>query len=456
VRTPYRSTGFRFPYAFPLARPTGAVASNRLARWWADPTSRRWLLFGTLATVFLSVNVYRLSTAVIAEPLMAAFDTTGAQLGTLHAAFFYVYAVMQIPTGILVDRVGPRRTAAVGALVMNVGAIWFALAGSYPGALGARLLIGLGGSVIFVSMLRFCASWFRAEEFATMSGVCFAVGGLGGILATTPFALAVDAAGWRETLAALGLVGLVVSVLTYALVRDSPERAALSPIAGVPEQTRLTMGEVRKYTTRVLADRSTWVVSLLLFCTGGVNLTLFGLWGIPYVVQTYGTTVTVASLVTLLGGVGSVLGPPSIGWLSDRLGRRTEFVVAGCMLFTLALATIAVTGNPPLPVVGIVFFVNGALLGTFVLTYPMVKERHASRASGISTGSVNGASFLGAALLPTVMGRALDAYWTGEVVGGARVYTATGYRLAFAIAALCGLVAVGCALWLHRDGDEPP
>jgi len=430
------------------------VASNRLARWWGEPTARRWLLFAVLATVFLSVNVLRLSTAVIAEPLMAAFDTTGAQLGTLHAAFFYVYAVMQIPTGILVDRVGPRRTAAVGALVMNVGAIWFALAGSYAGALGARLLIGLGGSVIFVSMLRFCAGWFRAEEFATMSGICFAVGGVGGILATTPFALAVDVAGWRETLVALGVVGLVASALTYAFVRDSPERAGLEPIRGVPEQARLTMEEVRTYTRRVLADRSTWVVSLLLFCTGGVNLTLFGLWGIPYVVQTYGTTVTVGSLVTLLGGLGAVLGPPAFGWLSDRIDRRTEFIIAGCLVFTLALGLIAVVGAPPLPVVGLIFFINGALLGTFVLTYPMVKERHPSRASGISTGSVNGASFLGAAILPTVMGRALDAYWTGEVVGGARVYTAAGYRVAFAIATLCGAIAVLCALWLHwRDRD---
>ncbi|SNR49111.1 MFS transporter [Halorubrum vacuolatum] len=407
------------------------------------------MLFAVLAAVFLAVNVYRLSTAVIAEPLMAAFDTTGAQLGTLHATFFYVYAVMQIPTGILVDRVGPRRTAAVGAFVMNLGAIWFALTGSYTGALAARLLIGLGGSVIFVSMLRFCASWYRSEEFATMSGVCFAVGGVGGILATTPFALAVEAAGWRETLLALGAVGLVVSALTYALVRDSPERAGLRSIEGVPEQARLTMGEVRTYTRRALADRSVWVVSLLLFCTGGVNLTLFGLWGVPYVVQTYGTTVTVASVVTLLGGLGSVLGPPAIGWLSDRVGERTQFIIVGCLVFTLGLALIAVIGDPPLPVVGLVFFINGVLLGTFVLTYPMVKERHPSRASGISLGSVNGASFLGAALLPTVMGRTLDAYWTGEVVGGARVYTATGYRLAFAIATLCGVIAVACAVWLH-------
>ena len=82
---------------------------------WSTPRHRRWLLWGVLAGTFLLVNIYRLSTAVLAEDLMAAFETTGAQLGTLHVTFFLVYALMQIPTGVLVDRVGPRLTATAGA-----------------------------------------------------------------------------------------------------------------------------------------------------------------------------------------------------------------------------------------------------------------------------------------------------------------------------------------------------
>jgi MFS family permease len=188
----------------------------------------------------------------------------------------------------------------------------------------------------------------------------------------------------------------------------------------------------------------------LLFCTGGVNLTLFGLWGIPYVVQVYDTSVTAASTVTLLGGVGFVLGPPVVGRLSDVLGRRTEFVVAGGGIYAVVLGVIAATGNPPLVVVAGAFFLTGFLFGAFVLTYPLVKERHPGRASGISLGTINGASFFGAAAFPALMGRALDAYWTGELVGGVRVYTVTGYRVAFTIATVAGVVAAGCALWLHR------
>lgn len=410
------------------------------------------MLWAILATSFLLVNVYRLSTAVISGQLMDAFGTTGAQLGTLHAAFFAVYAAMQIPTGILVDRIGPRRTATAGAGTMNVGAIGFALADAYAGALAGRFLIGLGGSVVFVSLLRFCANWYRSDEFGRMNGLCFAVGGVGGILATTPFAVAVDAAGWRTTMLALGSVGLVAAVATFAFVRDSAERAGLPPIEDAPDRPRLSIAEVRTFTRRILADRWTWIVAVLLYCTGGVNLTLVGLWGIPYVVQMYGTSVTAASTITLLGGIGIVVGPPAFGYLSDLVGRETEFIVAGSVVYTAALGLVAATGDPPLPVVGGVFFLTGALFGSFALTYPMIQARYDDRASGIALGTINGASFFGAASFPTLMGWALDTYWTGERLDGVRVYTEAGYRVAFAVGTAAGFVAVCCALWLHwRD-----
>lgn len=155
-------------------------------------------------------------------------------------------------------------------------------------------------------------------------------------------------------------------------------------------------------------------------------------------------------MFTLLGSAGIAIGPPSIGWLSDRLGRRTELIVAGGVCYTAALAVITLVGDPPLPAVGAVFLTAGTLLGAFILSYPMIKDRHPPAASGISTGTVNGAAFLGGAVLPSVMGWVLDTYWTGELVGGVRVYTEFGYRIAFGVATGCGLVALGCAIWLHR------
>lgn len=421
--------------------------------YWSSARTRRWLLWGLLAASYLLVNTYRLSTAVVAEELMGAFQIAGAELGTLHASFFIIYAAMQIPTGVLVDSIGPRRTATGGGLLMNAGAILFGLAQSYPTGFLGRFLIGLGGSVIFVSILRFCASWYTAEEFGTMNGLSFAMAGVGGIVATTPFALLVGATGWRTSILLFAATGLILAVATYTLIRDSPERAGFEPMEGVPEPDRPSASESWGFLTDVVRDRLTWAVFVILFCTGGVNLTLFGLWGIPYVRQVYGTTVFVASLFTLSGGIGMAVGPPLFGWLSDRTGLRTELVVLGATLYTTILGVVAVFGDPPLPVIGVAFLMTGVLYGTFVLTYPLIKERNPDRASGIALGTINGASFFGAAVFPSAMGLILDSYWTGELSGGARVYTITGYRVAFGLAAFAAFLTLICALLLHRSDD---
>lgn len=419
-------------------------------RRWTDPRTRRWLVWGALAAAFLLVNLYRLSTAVLAERLMVAFDATGVELGTLHAAFFWIYAVLQLPAGVLVDRLGTRWTAVSGLLVMNVGVVGFALAGAYLPAFAGRALVGLGGSVVYVCILRFGANWFRRDEFATLNGLTIAVAGLGGLLATTPLAIAVAAVGWRRTHVALAAVGLAVLLVVAVVVRDSPGDAGVSAPAGVDRTPDRTLPQVATAAWRVLREPETWALGVVLFCSIGVNATVFGLWGVPYIVQTYGVTVTRASAYTLLGSVGLLVGPPLVGWLSDRTGRRTSVMVAGGALYAAAFGLLALLGDPPLAVVGLVFLGVGGLAGALALAYTVVKERHGRAASGVSTGTVNTFAFLGAAILPTAMGAVLDGFWTGETVGGVRVYTLAGYRVAFGVAAAAGAVALAGSVWLHR------
>lgn len=423
---------------------------NNTVRIRDNPYRWRWVLWGTLAVVFLLVNLYRLASAVLAESLMADFETTGAALGTLHASFFYFYALMQLPAGILVDRAGPRRTATVGALVLNLGAISFAFADSYVIAFVSRAFIGAGGAVIFISMLRICASWYRADEFGTMNGLTIAVAGFGGIMAATPLAIAAGAFGWRETTFALGVLGLVFAVLIFLLTEDTPTDAGFESIDGDPEH-QLTLEEVVVNLRRVLSEQETWIISIMLFCSTGILITLLGLWGVPYVVQVYDVTVTTASWFTLLGSVGLFVGPPVFGWVSDRVDRRSVLIVFGGVGYVTGFGILTVLVKLPIVVVAMIFFGLGFLLGAFTLSYPLIKERHATTASGVSTSTINGAAFFGAALFPTVVGYALDVYWTGDTVAGARIYTELGYQVSFGIATAASLVALLCSIWLYRS-----
>jgi sugar phosphate permease len=426
------------------------VVEGFLRRLWTVPARRRWLAFAALASTYALVSVYRLSTAVLADDLTRAFRVTGDQLGTLHAAFFYVYATMQLPAGVFADRLGARLTVTLGGVVMAAGGLAFSAADAYLTAVTARAVIGFGGSVIFVAVLRFCANWFRPGAFGRMSGLTIAVAGFGGILATTPLAVLVGEVGWRRAVAGVSVLAVVCAGLASGLARDSPSDAGLEPVHGVetPEQT--SVGNVLRNARAVVAEPETWLGGVILFTGTGINVTVFGLWGIPYLVQVYGLSVTAASTFTLLGSVGVLLGPPTVGSVSDRLGSRTRLIVVGMTVYTVAFAVLSAVPRPPLVVVGTVFFAAGVLVGAYALTYAVVKERHATAASGVSTGTVNTLAFSGAAVLPTLMGVALDAFWTGETIGGARVYTPLGYRVAFGLAALAGLLSVLAAIGLNR------
>lgn len=413
-----------------------------------DPTKRRWLAWGALATVFLLVNVHRLSTAVLSERLSAGFGMSAAQLGTLHASFFLVYAAIQVPTGVLADRVGPRHVGSAGAVVLSLGAVGFALGDGYLVAFLSRGLVGLGSGVIFVSILRFCANWYRADEFGTMTGLTAGIAGLGAILATTPLAVGAEAFGWRRTVLGLAAAGLLAGAAVYVLARSSPADAGLEPIEGVPEQPSVSLSETGAHLKTLSADREQWLLSAVFFAGMGTVLTLIGLWGVPYLVAIYGLDVTTASYYTLLGSVGMLVGPPTIGWLSDRVGRRLPPMVVGLGLFALVLGIIPALGRPPLPVVAAIYFLCGFLVGAAVLALSVVKDRYPPEASGVATATVNTAGFVGATVFPTVMGVALDAYRTGDVVGGTVVYTEFGYRVAFAVLAGAVALAFLCSLWL--------
>ena len=414
----------------------------------SDPTKRRWLAWGALATVFLLVNLHRLSTAVLSERLVNDFGTTAAQLGTLHASFFLIYAVVQIPTGVLADRLGPRYVGSIGGLVLSVGAIGFALSDSYLAAFLARGLIGLGSGVIFVSILRFCANWYRADEFATMTGLTAGVAGLGAILATTPLAVTVDRFGWRPTVGGLAVVGVLAAGAVFALARTSPADAGLEPIEGVPEQPSVSIADVAANLRTLAKDADQWLLSVVFFAGNGAVLTLIGLWGVPYLVVVYDLEVTTASYFTMLGSVGMLLGSPAIGWISDRLERRLLPLSVGLAAFVVALSIIPVFGRPPLWAVAGSYFGCGFLLGAIMLSLSIVKERYPSEASGVATATVNAAGFVGGTVLPTAMGVALDAYQTDETVEGTVAYTQFGYRIAFGILAVSMVIAFACSLWL--------
>lgn len=415
---------------------------------WTTPSKRRWIGWGLLALGFLLVSFHRVSTAVLSEDLFQAFDTTGAELGLLHASFFYIYAVMQLPAGVVVDWLGTRKVGAFGTAIMGLGAVGFGMSEVYALAFVSRALMGLGGSVLFVATLRFGTSWYRQDEFGTLSGVTVMFAGVGGVLATTPLAVAINSIGWQSTSVLIGVFSFILAIGIYVGSHSTPTLAGLPKVEGAVESQPQTLQSLRADIKAILVDTETWLLGVFLFFFLGIALTVFGLWVIPYLVQVYDLSVTTASFYLLVATLGGLFGGPLMGWLSDTLGRRREILLVGSVLLMLAYGVIALFGAPPLLLVGGLLLFIRVLLGLVALTFTLVKERH-PEASGTAIGVINGLGFGGAAVFPAVMGASLDAFWTGQVVDGTRVYTVFGYRVAFAIATASTLLGVCCIAWIY-------
>lgn len=401
------------------------------------PASRRWLMWAIPTALFLIAFFHRPAPGVVAKELMQAFQATGAIVGLLSATYFYAYAGLMIPAGLLIDVYGVRAVVAVGGAVMGLGALLMGLASTATLLFAGRFIVGLGAAVTFVGALKIAANWFPASRFGALSALTATAGVLGSLLATAPLAWLVSLAGWRGAFAAIGLATLTGAALCAWLVRDRPERA--DPVAAPPPRLRVILGGMGT----VLANRHTWPPFLAFFFVYAAAGNMM-LWVVPYLRDVYGLTTSTAAAYATATATALLFAAPLTGVVSDRLVRRklpyTVLTAAQCLLWGAFVLTL---GELPLAGVYGVLFLMGAAGGAFVLTWPIGREVNPPALAGVAVAVVNLGGFLGAALTQGPLGAVLDARWTGVVVAGARVYPVEAYRAAFE---LCAAFAVLSAL----------
>jgi nitrate/nitrite transporter NarK len=339
---------------------------------------------------------------------------------------------MQIPTGLLVDRWGPRRVLTLGAGVAALGTAVFALSTSYAGAGLGRLLIGASVGVAFVAMLKLAAHWFAPTRFAMISGLALLTGMLGAVGAGAPLRIAADTFGWRPVMLCGSVATALLCVLVWALVRDDPVEkgyASHAPRSASPAVTPSISASLRE----VLGYRNVWLMFLIAGGFSAPILVFGGLWGVPFLVTHYGVSTAHAALMTsgLLLAWG--LGGPLCGALSDRIGRRKPVYAAGLALSLMGWSLVWLVPGLPLVLLYLVLFVIGIVSGGVILTFAFCKESTPIRLAGTTGGIANMGNMMGGMLLQPAVGWVLDAMWSGHTVGGVRIYDFAAYRAGFAL-----------------------
>lgn len=399
-----------------------------------------WVL-GSL--FFFYAFLLRVAPSVMVEELMRDFAVSAVLLGNLSAFYFYAYAGIQLPVGLLMDHYGPRRLMTAAMTVCTAGCLLFALSPRIEVAYLGRLLIGLGAAFGWVGTLTIIVQWFPPQRFALFGGLAQVFGMAGAVFGQAPLSAGVSAFGWRGTLLVVAAGGALLALALWLCVRDRPRPSGLAAVS------------LRVSLRQVAANPQTWLNALVGLALTGPLLAFAGLWGVPYVMTVYGLPKEAAAATVSLLFIGWAIGAPLMGWLSDRIGRRRPLLVAGGLLSAGTLALILYV--QPLPLLGLsaLLLLNGMGGSTMVVAFALVREHNPPGGSGAAMGIVNTAVVGSGALFQPLIGWLLDANWQGQLIAGARIYAPDTYAIALSVLPLGSLLGVFCALILRESYCRP-
>lgn len=415
-----------------------------------SPRQRRLRVLVMLLALgsYLMSMFHRVAPAAIAHDLAAAFGANAASLGVLAATYFYVYTVMQIPTGVLADTLGPRRILTLGGVVAGAGSLLFGLAPGFGTALAGRTLVGLGVSVAFIAMLKLIAVWYDENRFATLTGTMMFLGNVGTMTAGTPLAWAAQSTGWRGVFVVIGVLSLAIGVLSWFLVQDRPGDKGAPAGAGLAADR----GAWRSALLAVMKNRQTWPGFFVNVGVAGSFFAFAGLWAVPYFMQVHGMTRAAAShhLTVYFGGFA--LGCLVIGPLSDRIGRRKPLMAGGAVLHALGWWIWLGTDALAPAATYALCLAMGAVTACLTLTWACAKEVNPPRLSGMATSVVNLGVFLGPSVLQPLVGWVMDRSWQGAMQGGARLYSAADYRSGLLLMAAFAALGAAATFFVRETG----
>ena len=412
------------------------------------PLKLAWTVWGLGALLYLFAFYQRVAPAVMTDQLMADFAIGGAALGNLSAFYFYAYVAMQIPTGVMADRWGPRRVLAAGAGIAAVGSLLFALAPTFGWAGFGRLLVGASVAVAFVSTLKLASHWFPPQQYALASGMALFFGVTGGIMAGVPLRMLVEAFGWRMVMGSAGIFAALLCIAIWLFVRDDPRQRGYAS-HHAEAATHHGHPPIIVGLLETLTYRNIWLLMLAPIGFSGAVLTFGGLWGVPWLRQVHGLDPKAAAAVTSTLLAAWALGGPLLGSWSQRMGRRKPlYLVSGAIACVGWAAVIFL----PLPLWLMIplLVVIGFTSGNIIIGFAWAKESLPLRLMGTASGVVNMGPLLGGVFLQPGVGWLLDRGWGGAQAGGVRLYDAAAWQSGFALMFFAVVLALACVPFVRE------
>jgi sugar phosphate permease len=397
-------------------------------------------VWGVALAAYLLAIFHRSSLAVAGLTAADRFHISAAQLATFTMLQLLVYAGMQIPVGLLVDRFGPRTVILTGAIVLTLAQTGFALAESYGAALLARFFVGMGDAMTWICLLRLVASWFRGRRIPMVTALSGTLGQLGAIAAAAPMTWALGHLGWTKAYLIAAAVSVAATVAVAVVVHDSPDgRVVRGP--------RLTFSAIRASLGASWGHPGTRLGFWMHFVTQFSAVAMTLLWGFPFLVRGEGLSDGRASLLLSLVVVAVMYSGPTIGWLIGRHPWHRSTTVLTIVWAIIATWTVVLAwpGQAPFWLLVVLTQVVGIGGPASMIGFDLARTSNPAERLASANGIINQAGFSASLVLVVAIGLVLD--W--RTPGSGSNYDASAFR--WAMCTQYPLWAIGLLqVWRYR------
>ncbi|PPI11008.1 MFS transporter [Rathayibacter sp. AY1D2] len=389
---------------------------------------RAWFVFGAGAFAYLVAVLDRTTLGVAGVDAAERFGVAAAVLSSLAVVQLIVYAGMQIPVGILIDRFGPRTLILWGTALMMAGQVVVAIAPGIGVAIVGRILLGAGDAAIFTSVIRLTVTWFSGPIVPQLSQWIGNIGQVGQILSALPFAAVLHTFGWEPAFLSAAGLGAVSFLGVLLLVADVPPRT--EPITVVPPTLRATIAQLGVSLRRPGTQLGFW--SHFVTQSSGTVFTL--LWGYPFLVYAIGLPPTVAAPTLTIVVIAGIVVGPVLGVLTARHPMRRSNLVLGIVSAMAVAWTVVLLwpGVPPYWLVVLLLIVVGAGGPGSMIGFDFARTFNPSRSLGAANGVVNVGGFLASFTMMFAIGLILDAL-AGPGASSEQTYSLEHFRLAWCV-----------------------
>jgi MFS family permease len=384
-----------------------------------------WFVWGVGAFAYTVAVLQRTSLGVAGITAADRFGVSASVLASFAVLQLLVYAGLQIPVGVLLDRFGPRLLLAAGSAVMAAGQVLLAFSTSLEGAATARVLVGAGDAMIFMCVLRLVASWFPPNRNPLMAQLTGLTGQLGQILSAIPLVRLLHGPGWTATYLMAAAMSVLALILVVALIRDQPpgeHAAVVSP----------SIRDVVAQVAAVFRHPGTRLGLWTHFTTQYSGTAFALLWGYPFLVSGQGRDPRTAGLLLTLFVLAGMAVGPVFGQLVGRHPLRRSWLVLGIIGVTVAIWTVVLVWPGRAPLWLLVLLILGLALGGpgSMIGFDFARTFNPPGRLGSATGIVNIGGFVASLLTMLAVGIVLDSVSGG---GSRESYSLGAFKLAWCV-----------------------